>query len=225
MKRRLLLLALAWGYGMAQAANVHIVDGSTCAKTVHIFEAGQRIEIPSVEMQAEIAAPGGGSAKADILLIYEPKSGLALWRYQASDPENPGGITERFEQDSVVVAQNERLMEFQLIGSSLWLRESKEKFSTMGDAQRAMLTRIERFGTTAAALMLQSFHEVNLSDALDVDFLHERDNPHPARRARIREASRSGSDWRVVLDGPNGDAVEVTLDETLTVKAVAPVVR
>ncbi len=223
--RRRLFLALAWSYGMAQAANVHIVDGSTRTKTVHAFEAGQRIEIPSVEMQAEIAAHGGGSAKADILLIYEPKSGFALWRYQESDPENPGGITERFEQDSVVVAQDERLMEFQLIGSSLWLRESKEKFSTMGDAQRAMLTRIERFGTSAAALMLQSFHEVNLSEALDVDFLYERDNPHPARSARIREVSPAGSQWRVVLDGPNGDAVEVTLGENLTVKAVDPAVR
>ena len=222
--KRILFFSIALGSWMAQAANVHIIDGSTHAKTVRVLKGGQRVDIPATELQLDIGAAGGGSAKADILLVHDPVTGLFLWRYQDTDAEKPGGIAERFRENSAVVVKDDRMVEFLLLGSSLWMRESQEKFSTMGDAQRSVMTQIERFGESIKSVVLESYREVNLAEALDVDFLYERGTPHPERSARLREVSAAGSGWRVVLDGPNGDAMAVTIEgrEVKGVEAVGP---
>jgi hypothetical protein len=153
-------------------------------------------------------------------MLHDPQTGLFLWRYQESDPENPGGILERFEKDSVVVAQEEKLVEFLFLGATLWVHESTEKHSTMNEGQAALVSRMERYGADTQHVALQSYREINLAQALGPDFLHDRNHADPSRAPKLHEVSAPGAKWRVVLDGPNGDTAVVSLGEKYQVEGV-----
>src|SRR5579872_3475822 len=133
---------------LAQAANVHIVDGSARSKMVRLVKHGQRVLISAEEIQVDLGpSPDPDAAvTADILMLHDPQTGLFFWRYQDSDPEHPGSIIERFETDSALYAKDDKLVEFLYLGASLWVRESTEKYSTMSDARAALMSRIARYG-------------------------------------------------------------------------------
>jgi hypothetical protein len=214
---RTLCLALVLGAIAAQAATVHIREHSAGPRTAHVLKQGQRIEIPAVEMQVAI---GSDANLADILLLHDPQTGLFLWRYQESDPDNPGSILERFEKESVLVAKEDKLVEFLFLGATLWVQESTENYATMSDARAAVISRMERYGADISHVVQQSYQEISLAQVLGPDFLRDRQNPDPARAPKLREVSAPGAKWRLVLDGPNGDTAVVTLGEKYQVEGV-----
>jgi hypothetical protein len=215
--KRTLFLALVSSVLAAQAATVRIRDRSASPRTARVLKQGQPIHIPAMEMQVAI---GSDASLAEILMVHDPQTGLFLWRYQEHDPDIPGGILERFEKDAAVVAKEDKLVEFQFLGATLWVRESTERYSTMSEGEAALISRIERYGADISHVVLQSYQEINLAQALRADFLLDRSNPDPSRAPKLREASASGSKWRVVLDGPNGDTAIINLGEKYQVEGV-----
>jgi len=78
-----------------------------------------------------------------------------------------------------------------------------------------VLRKLETYGTATSDI--PPYQEVNLSPALDNDFLYKLGTETRSITAHLREVIFDEGQWKVVLDGPNGDVASVLLSEKLEI--------
>jgi len=106
-------------------------------------------------------------------------------------------------------------VEFRWITPSLCVRTIAEKRSTMEEGVAGVLRTLEAYGIAASDR--PPYQEVNLASALPPLFLYKVDSGDPSITAHLREVIFDAGQWKVVLDGPNGDVASVRLSEKLEI--------
>jgi hypothetical protein len=213
--RRILLLLLLLAGVVAQAAQVNIVAGSAKSAVAHFNRDGLAAQAELLEMRVAIqAAPLSGAVElADILIVRDPGTGLFSWRYQYADPDQPGNMTSEFQADSAILIRDGKLVEFQWIVPSLWVRESTERHSTMAEGVASVLGMLQSRGSAVGEAVFQTYREVNIGGVLASDALYERDKEGGSLTAHLHAVEPAGAGWKITLDGPNGDTSTAQLND------------
>lgn len=223
MATKVILLAFTSGLLM-QTAHVHIVARSAEPERVHLVQNGQKVDLQSQEAQVSVIFPTGKAGLLDVLTLWDPQSKLFWWTYQFSDPAHPGGIRERFLADSAVYLMKTKLVSFRG-GIFMEVTESSERCASLGEGLAHVLAVLEEKRAKVEAGDVGGSLLINLGRSLDASFVHLRGNAAPYPQPKMRQVTRVDGQWRVVLDGPNGDSAVVLLDdkyEVISAKVLPP---
>ena len=215
MKQLLLIPWLLAGV-LGQAAEVKLDEGSKQSAVVTIYRDGQPAQADVMEIRLAIHAEplSADEALVDILLLRDPETGLFLWRFQGASAGDPGNMIQTLRADSAIFVQDGKLLEFRWMTPSLWIRRIAEKRSTMEDGLAGVLRTLEAYGTSASDI--PAYQELSLAPPLDTFFLYKL-GQDPSVTAHLREVTFHQGQWKIVLDGPNGDVASVLLNEKLEI--------
>ena len=214
---RLLVVGLLLIGVLADAAEVHVLEGTTQSAVFIINRDGHAAQADVMEMRVGMdAAPSPvGQRLADILMLRDPETGLFLWRYQNADADRPGNMIQELNRDSAIFVETGRLLEFRWIAPSLWIRRIAARCSNMDEGLAGVLLTLRAYATAASDI--PPYQEVNSAPVLDPRFLHKRGTAEPGITAHLRDVNFHEQGWKISLNGPNGDVASVLLSDKMEI--------
>src|SRR5882762_2196717 len=207
-----IFILLATSFLTAQTAHVAEVDGSAVSKPIEFSQDGRRIRIEMKDVQGRISAPSGTASVVEVLALYDPHSKLFWWTHQYGDQAHPGELARRFLAESVVYLSSTELVAFRG-GLFLRITPSSQPYPSLRDGLLHVFTVLDERRTKMEQEWADGSILVNLGKVLSPSFIHLRNSSAPFPLPKLRTVTRSGNQWRIVLDGPNGDSAIVTLNE------------
>ncbi len=199
--------------GVSQAAQVRVVDDSARTSTLAAVTSGGKSEVQVREMRASMTASGAAPKLFDVLVLYDPQSGLFWWSYRATSDQDSTNTTDDFSAASKVFIGDGAIVVFSFYSPTLWVRQSSDRQSGLDQAQATALAGLASLGTAAGDGSAQLFKRVDLKGSLDADFFYRKNSASRFPSATLSSISRQGQQWRVVLNGPNGDRAIMVLDD------------
>jgi hypothetical protein len=204
---------------MAQTRNQSLTSSPRAARVINI---AADVQQSAAEIrQVDISDTSGH--KGALVLIYEPASGLYWWAWRATAPDDSSDVLDPFLAKLKIQIDGGHLYVFGCAGRLLEVREESGHASTLGDAQSKA---VQDLSTRWADLHTGKWSGTQLADltpSLGLDFLYLKDSEAAEPDATLRSVTRQGDRWIVTLDGPNGDAAAVTLDNSFHVVSAAKV--
>jgi len=198
--------------GVSKAAQVEVVDGSARSRTLNAVTRDGSVEVQARELRTSMSTEAG-SKLIDVLMVYEPQSGLSWWTYRATSDHDPTDTTEYFSAASKIFVGDGKIVVFSFYNPTLWVRQSADHHASLDQVQAAALDALSRLGEAAIDGSAHPFREVDLQDSLKANFFHRRNTPSSRPGAKLSSISQQDKQWRVVLAGPNGDQATVVLDD------------
>lgn len=211
----ILLLLVAVG-PMTKGFQTEIVQGSIQSKQLIIRRDRTDVQIERRSFQAKIDLGNGQTGKANILIVYESKSGLFWWRYILGEPGEVGSF-DHFVAHSVFSITDNKIVCFNFDARTLRVAESAFRFSSLAEGQAKVLERLESERGKVSAAKLDSLREVAIGKSLPFTFYSLNGNSNFMLGPKLREVSFANPGWQVTLDGPNGDGAIVLLNDNYEV--------
>ncbi len=169
--------------------------------------------IANVSVQRYDIAFPNRTRPADILTVYEPNSSLCWWRFGLLNSTDTAGSIESLNDTYTLYLTNDKLVAFRMDAPLLRIRESTQRATSLQDATSKALSDIAAKRSEILRGTVQWFTEVDLSQ-LGRDFFARKDQAATLDPARVTGVSFVGGRWEVAIEGPNGDRLIVTLDES-----------
>lgn len=206
------MLAIS-GSVLAQRYQIDIVPGSIADRLVSALRDGRRVNIESRTLQVRTIDRSDAIAVYELVLFREPATGqfvslasrLRGWfGAQAMPGDLAANTVIGFDGDAMVAFSYGRL--------SLLIRRSKTRDATMAVGQARVLAIFSDYLQSHEGQPLWSEDDswVALSERLPKGLTGHVADPPPTR---LRDLTRSGGCWRMVVDGPMGESTPVALDD------------
>jgi len=195
------------------SGQVRVTKGSTQKQSRLVTKEGLSAQIEQRSFQASIAIPGSTKPhQIDVVMLYDPGSGLFWWHYLLVEPGQTGEA-DRFVANSTFNILGPRLVCFTFRAGSLWVGESTAHYSSLPEGQSKVMDTIRNRSGEISSGTLSVFHKVDLGRTLPFTFYELNGNSNPLIQPKLRAVSRLNGEWRLILDGPNGDSAIVQLND------------
>jgi len=206
----------------AETAHVHAVPGSVRSEKLSIRGESGQAQVESRALETQVELPSLKTAILDVVVLYDPHSKLFWWNANTVPTVRQiKGVSEMLPRDSVIFLTKASFVFFWngwASGGHIFIRESKEQFSSLDEGQAHVFQVLEdRRGDIDEGKFLHSYKEV-VFQGLERDFLYSKgDIAGPRRGPRLRDVTRVGNNWRIVEDSPNGGQAVITLNDAYEV--------
>jgi len=198
---------------------------ATCLFSMQIVERIPRstsITVPRVggyaqanlrELGLTITYPSGKTARAEILMLHDPETGLFWWRYLGVEPGGGSHLVQRPIPDSVLYITDDKVVGFSYSTPNLWVRESTEHFPTIEAGQASVLAELKNRGKQLEEGTSSWFVPINVASSLGPEFLHLKGSASSFPEPKLQQVTRKEGRWRLTLQGPNKDRVDLVLSD------------
>lgn len=224
MRRICLTICFVCGVFMTQ----NLMGQSDKPRPESTVRASRIIAVPaddgtrSAEIRQVDIADNSGHRGA-IVLIYEPVSGAWWWTFRASARQDTSDMLDPFLSGLRIAMSGSHLYVFGFAGHRLELREESGKATGIDDARTQAVADLGMHWADLQTGAWLGTRFIDLNPIVGGDFLHLKDSAALLPTATLRSVVRRGNQWLVTLDGPNRDAVQITLSDSFGVVGVAPV--
>jgi len=195
------------------SAQVRIIKGSIHQQPRIVVKEALNVEIRQQSFQASVVVPGGTKpSQLDVGMLYDPGSGLFWWHYLLIEPGQSGEI-DRFLTNSTFYILDTRIVCFMYRSGFLWVGESTAHFPSLAEGQSNIVDTFKTRRREISSGTLSAFRKVDIGRSLPFTFSELSGNSNPLIEPKLRAVSRVNGEWRLVLDGPNGDSAIVHLND------------
>jgi hypothetical protein len=199
-------------------------SGQTSVERVTVETPRGPIGAQASEARVDLALPpeAGESGPGAITTVFEPTTGLWWWKSEKLNSASTTSSIARVRNEYVFYLAADKLISFAMLNSDLLLKESTDHAT---DLRSAMAKAAAAF--TAKRQEIRRGGEYGLSTRVDLsglgrDFFTLKNSVFSPNPPRVGRVSLAAGRWDVLLQGPNGDSVIVTLDQSYKLLGTRP---
>jgi hypothetical protein len=213
---------VALTFWLAGAANVLGV-WQMQPETFRLLSARGEENIQAAERFVDISY-GGGEILGAVVVFFDPKTHLSLWVFGVAGAGSRPGLLESFRRRSVLSLAEDRLVFFTMRESSLAVRASNERATSLEDAVNRAVAAVNARKSELVKLDVllhgaDVFTLIMLRE-LGRDFFALKNSAGPGPSPKVVGASFSNGKWDVTVVGPNQDRAVVTLNTSFELQGV-----
>lgn len=217
------LIGAEGAMAMEKRSRVKVTDGIDKRHSLRAKRAVGAIDLETRAVRLSLALPDGKKGEQVVFVVREPKTGLYCWEHQWLDPSAPSyrrdSVPQFFSNFTFYFLEG-ALIDFQLNGKNLLVRECHEQQPSFEKALENIIAAIERNVDSLYADPVKGRVDVPLGRPVGADFFSGTKLVAQWRPSKLTDVSRTNGQWSIVIEGPDGERATVILGQDYKVEKV-----